>query len=70
MTSNHTNINVQTKSNTVNKITTTHSVCAKFILGYSFLSKGLKTKINVNTNNRVNKITTFNFKRLKIHTIL
>ena len=35
MTSNKSNINVQTKTNTVNKITTTHSVCSKFILGYS-----------------------------------
>ena len=36
MTSNHTNINVQIKSNTVNKTTTTHSVCSKFILDYCY----------------------------------
>ena len=27
---------MQTKTNTVNKITTTHSVCSKFILGNSY----------------------------------
>ena len=36
MTSNHSNINAQTKSNTVNKLIRTHSVCSKFIQGYSY----------------------------------
>ena len=46
MTSNNSNINVLTKSNTVNKITKTHSVCSKFILGYSY--KMLKMYIKRN----------------------
>ena len=36
MTTNSSNINVQTKTNTLNKIITTHSVCSKFIQGYSY----------------------------------
>ena len=36
MTSNNSNINVETKTNTLYKITTTHSICSKFILGYSY----------------------------------
>ena len=36
MISNKSNINVQTKSNTVNKITTTHLICSKFIIGYDY----------------------------------
>ena len=36
MTSNNSNINVETKTNTLNKITTTHSICSEFILGYSY----------------------------------
>ena len=36
MTGNTSNINVQTKTNTLNKIITTHSVCSKFIQGYSY----------------------------------
>ena len=36
MTSNNSNINVETKNNTLNKITTTHSICSEFILGYSY----------------------------------
>ena len=36
MTSNNSNINAQTKSNTVNKLIRTHSVCPTFILGYSY----------------------------------
>ena len=36
MTSNNSNVNVKTKTNTLNKITTTHSICSEFILGYSY----------------------------------
>ena len=36
ITSNNNNINVQTKTNTLNKIITTHSVCSKFIQGYTY----------------------------------
>ena len=35
MISNNSNINVQTKTNTINKITT-RSVCSNLILGYSY----------------------------------
>ena len=36
MTSNISKINVETKTNTLNKITTTHSISSKFILGYRY----------------------------------
>ena len=36
MTSNNSNINVETKTNTLNKITTTHSIGSEFIIGYSY----------------------------------
>ena len=36
MTSNNSNINVETKTNTLYKITTTQSICSEFILGYSY----------------------------------
>ena len=36
MTSNNSNINVETKTNTLNKITTTHSISSNFILGYRY----------------------------------
>ena len=36
MTSNNSNINVETKTNTLNKITTKHSICSEFILGYNY----------------------------------
>ena len=36
MTINNSNINVETETNTLNKITTTHSICSEFILGYSY----------------------------------
>ena len=36
MTSKNSNINVKTKTNTLNKITTKHSICSEFILGYSY----------------------------------
>ena len=44
MTSNNSNINAQTKSNTVNKLIRTHSVCSKFILGYSYKMFKIKLK--------------------------
>ena len=36
MTSNNSNLNVETKTNTLNKITTTHSMCSEFKLGYNY----------------------------------
>ena len=45
MTSNNSKINVQTKSNTANKLIRTHSVCSKFILGYKMYKIDLKRKI-------------------------
>ena len=36
MTSKNSNINVATKTNTLNKITTKHSICSVFILGYNY----------------------------------
>ena len=47
MTSNNSNINIETKSNTMYKITTTHSVCSKFILGYSYKMLKIYLKINM-----------------------
>ena len=44
MTSNNSNINVETKTNTLNKITTKHSICSEFIIGYSY--KMLKIYLN------------------------
>ena len=46
MKTNNSNLNVQTKTNTVNKLIRTHSVCSKFILGYSYkmLKINLKRK--------------------------
>ena len=36
MTSNNSNINVETKTNKLNKVTTTHSICTEIILGYRY----------------------------------
>ena len=36
MTNNNSNINLETKTNTLNKITSTHSICPEFILGYNY----------------------------------
>ena len=36
MTSKNSNINVKTKTNTLNKITTKHLICSEFILGYNY----------------------------------
>ena len=35
MTSNYSNINDETKDNIINKMTTTHSICSKFVLDYT-----------------------------------
>ena len=47
MTSNNSNINVETKTNTLNKITIKHSICSEFILGYSYEMLKIYLKINL-----------------------
>ena len=56
MTNNNSSINVQTKTNIINKITTTHSVCSKFILGYRY--KMLKIYLKRKTYEEVSSFIT------------
>ena len=51
MTSNNSNINVETKTNTLNKITTIHSIYSEFILGYS--NKMLKIYIKIKPSKKI-----------------
>ena len=50
MTSNNSNINVEIKTNTLNKITTTHSICSEFILGYTYKMLKIYLKIKHGKN--------------------
>ena len=45
MISNNSNINVETKTNTLNKIITTYSICSEFILGYRYKMPKIYLKI-------------------------
>ena len=51
MISNNSNINVETKTNTLNKIITTYSICSEFILGYSY--KMLKIYLKIKPGKKI-----------------
>ena len=63
MTSNNRNINVETKTNTLNKITTTHSICSEFILGYSY--KMLKICLKIKTGQKIQTSMSY-YKQLRL----
>ena len=65
MTSNNSNINVETKTNTLNKITTTHSIAKNsYIPGYSY--KMLQIYLNIKPSKKIQTLlvtllVTFNY---------
>ena len=63
MTSNSTNINVETKTNTLNKITTKYSICSEFILGYSY--EMLKIYLNNKPGKKIQPSMSY-YKQLKL----
>ena len=63
MTSNNTNINVETKTNTLNKITTKYSICSEFILAYSY--EMLKIYLNNKPGKKIQLSMSY-YKQLKL----
>ena len=63
MTSNNSNINVETKTNTLNKITTKHSICSEFILGYSY--EMLKIYLNNKPSKKIQASMSY-YKQLRL----
>ena len=67
MTSNNSNINVETKTNTLYKIITTHSICSEFILGYSY--KMFKIYLNSKHGKKIQPSMSY-YKQLRLTTFI
>ena len=63
MTSNNSNINVETKTNTLNKITTKRSICSEFILGYNY--KMLKIYLKIKPGKKIQPSMSY-YKQLRL----
>ena len=63
MTSNNSNIKVRTKTNTLNKITTKHSICSEFILGYNY--KMLKIYLEIKPGKKIQPSMSY-YKQLRL----
>ena len=63
MSSKNSNINLETKTNTLNKITTTHSICSEFILGYNY--KMLQIYLNNKPGKKIQSSMSY-YKQLRL----